>query len=162
MLVSLYVVFMQLVPATKQKKINQSKTIMDCPSDQSLCVNSTGPGAGVGGGGSTQQSFIRRGSALRSKPLPFYILFLIYKVPFSYTFHRKFYPFSLEKPLNCTWMNQLLSASVGDILKGPINTKITVFPALFYTSTHEIPTLLYTSSLKKVPLSGGASPYSPL
>ena len=37
---------------------------------------------------------------------------------------------------------------------------MTVFPALFYTSAREIPTLLYTSSLKKVPLSGGASPYS--
>ena len=30
--------------------------------------------------------------------------------------------------------------------------------ALFYTSAREIPTPLYTSSLKKVPLSGGASP----
>ena len=32
---------------------------------------------------------------------------------------------------------------------------MSVFPALFYTSAREIPTLLYTSSLKKVPLSGG-------
>ena len=39
---------------------------------------------------------------------------------------------------------------------------MTVFPALSYTSTREIPTLLYTSSVKKVPLSGGAYPYSPL
>ena len=35
-----------------------------------------------------------------------------------------------------------------------------VFPAFFNTSTREIPTLLYTSSLKKVPLSGEALPYS--
>ena len=35
---------------------------------------------GGGGGGVTEQSFIRGGSALRPKPLPFYI---------SYTFHRK-------------------------------------------------------------------------
>ena len=34
-------------------------------------------------------------------------------------------------------------------------------PALFYTSTRKIPTL-YTASLKKVPLSGGASLCSPL
>ena len=34
------------------------------------------------------------------------------------------------------------------------------FPTLLYTSICEIPTLLYTWSLKKVPLSGGASPYS--
>ena len=31
------------------------------------------------------------------------------------------------------------------------------FPTLFYTSTHEIPTLLNTSSLKKIPFSGGTS-----
>ena len=37
-----------------------------------------------------------------------------------------------------------------------------MFLALFYTAAREIPTLLYTSSLKKVALSGGASPYSPL
>ena len=37
------------------------------------------------GGWGAQQSFIRRGSAPRSKPLPFYIPFLIVKVPLSYT-----------------------------------------------------------------------------
>ena len=36
---------------------------------------------------------------------------------------------------------------------------MTNFPTHLYTSTSEIPTLLYTLSLKKVPLSGGASPY---
>ena len=36
----------------------------------------------VPGGGGTQQSFIRGGSAPRSKPLPFYIPFLIGKIPF--------------------------------------------------------------------------------
>ena len=34
-----------------------------------------------GGGGGSQQSFIRGGSGPRSKPLPFYIPFLIEKVP---------------------------------------------------------------------------------
>ena len=40
---------------------------------------------------------------------------------------------------------------------------MTVFLALFFTSSNEIPTLSYTSSLKKVPLlgRGRASPYSP-
>ena len=80
-----------------------------------------------GGGWCKQQSFIREGSAPRSKPLPFYVPFLIAKVLLSYSFHRKLYH----------------------------------FPALSNTSAHEIPTLLNTSSLKKVPLSGGASPYSP-
>ena len=40
-----------------------------------------------GGGGDTQQSFIREGSALRSTPLPFYTPFLTEKVPFSYIFY---------------------------------------------------------------------------
>ena len=63
-----------------------------------------------GGGGGTKQSFIRGGSAPRSKPLPFYIPFLREKVPLSYTFRRKWHPFhiptervlpnvSLQKPL---------------------------------------------------------------
>ena len=34
---------------------------------------------------------------------------------------------------------------------------MTVSTALSYTSAHEIPTLLFTSSLNRVPLSGGAS-----
>ena len=33
------------------------------------------------------------------------------------------------------------------------------FPTLLYTSTDEIPALLYTWGLKKVPISDGASPY---
>ena len=39
------------------------------------------------GGGGTQQIFIRRGSAPRSNPLPFYIPFFTKKVPLSYTFY---------------------------------------------------------------------------
>ena len=45
------------------------------------------------GGGGSQQRFIRGGSAPRSKLLPFYIPFLIEKVPILYTFHRKLHPF---------------------------------------------------------------------
>ena len=44
----------------------------------------------------------------------------------------------------------------------PFKHLVTVFLTLFYTSPGEIPILLHTSSLKMVPLSGGASPYSPL
>ena len=39
---------------------------------------------------------------------------------------------------------------------------MTDFPTLLYISTCEIPTLFYTWSLKKVPLSGRASLYRPL
>ena len=48
-----------------------------------------------GGERGTQQSFIRAASAPRSKPLPFYIAFLIEKVPLLYTFRRKLYPFHI-------------------------------------------------------------------
>ena len=50
---------------------------------------------GGGGGGGAQQSFIRGGSAPRSKPLPFYVPFLIEKVPLLHTSHRKWYPFHI-------------------------------------------------------------------
>ena len=50
---------------------------------------------GGGGKGGTQQSFIRGGSTLSSKPLPFYIPFLTEEVALSYTFLRKLYPFHI-------------------------------------------------------------------
>ena len=58
------------------------------------------------GGGDNQGSFIQEGSAPRSNPLPFYIPFLIEKVPLSYTFYWQMYLFhnaSLELciPFNC-------------------------------------------------------------
>ena len=43
----------------------------------------------------THEKFIRGSSALRSKPLPFYIPFLTGKVTLSYTFHSKWYPFHI-------------------------------------------------------------------
>ena len=48
-----------------------------------------------GGGGGSQQSFIRGGSAPRSKPLPFYEPFLIEKVSLLHTSQRKWYPFHI-------------------------------------------------------------------
>ena len=47
-----------------------------------------------GGGGVTQQMFIRGGSGLRSNPLPFYIPFFIKKVLLSYTFYSQMVPLS--------------------------------------------------------------------
>ena len=116
--------------------------------------------------------YIRGGSNPTSKPSPFYKPFLLEKVPLSYTFHRKLHPFhipterllrnfSLEKPVK-----YLEKSAVGcvfrDIDKVLFHSLMTVFPALFYTSAGEIPTLSYTSSLKKVALLGRASLYSPL
>ena len=47
-----------------------------------------------GGGGVTQQMFIRGGSGLRFNPLPFYIPFFIKKVLLSYTFYAQMVPLS--------------------------------------------------------------------
>ena len=50
---------------------------------------------GGGGGGGSQQSFVRGGSAPRSKPFSFDILFLIGKVTLSYVIHRTLSPFHI-------------------------------------------------------------------
>ena len=63
-------------------------------------------GGGGGGRGSTQQSFKRKGSAPRMKPLPFNLPFLIRKVPLSYSFHRKLYHFHI--PMERLLLNVLL------------------------------------------------------
>jgi len=47
------------------------------------------------------------------------------------------------------------------LLSPQFQTELIHFPLLSYTSTSEIRTLLYIWSLKKEPLSGGASPYGP-
>ena len=93
-------------------------------------------------------------------------------VPLSYTFQWKWYPFQrlYVRLFDIFWK------AIFIILKWQFSLPFLCFigvaslpfpilreiPTLSYTSTREIPTLSYTSSLKKVPLSGGASPYSPL
>ena len=63
-----------------------------------------------GGGGGVENStkFIQGGSTSRSKPLPFYILFLMEKVPLSHTLHRKWYPFHLTSPLGIRFLSALV------------------------------------------------------
>ena len=61
---------------------------------------------GGGGGGGTQQSIIRKDSAPRMTPLPFYLPFLIGMVPLSYTFHRKLYQYHI--PMERLLLNVLL------------------------------------------------------
>ena len=48
----------------------------------------------AGGGGETQESFIHGGSEVQTLTL-LYIPFLIEKIPLSYSFHRKLYPFHI-------------------------------------------------------------------
>ena len=52
------------------------------------------PGVEGGGGGGGLNTVLYM-EDLRCKPLPFYIPFLIEKIPLSYSFHRKFYPFHI-------------------------------------------------------------------
>ena len=83
----------------------------------------------------TQQSFIRRGSAPRSNPSPF-----------IYHFWQTRYPFDMS----------------GLVF---LQTEITDFPTLSYTSTSETGLLPYyhtACAWKRNPFSGGASPYWPL
>lgn len=47
-------------------------------------------------------------------------------------------------------------------MKALLNTKMTIFPTLFYTSAREIPTFMYLQPKKKGLLSDRVSPYSPL
>ena len=68
--------------------------------------DSTENDVSTGGGGVTQQSFIREGFAPRSNPLPFYRPFLREKVLLSYTFYGQIVPFhilslELNIPFTC-------------------------------------------------------------
>ena len=73
------------------------------------------------GGGALDKVLYR--AAPPQGPYPFIYHFLIEKVPLSYAFHTKLYPFhlptkrllpnfSLDKPLRNTWMNQPLGVSI--------------------------------------------------
>ena len=100
-------------------------------------------------GGGLLKDFIRGGSAPRSDSLPSYIPFLAEKIPLSYTFHSQMVPLLYTSMKYHEW-------------KALVDTYMTDFPTLSYTSTQEIPTLSYIWSTKKVPFSGGASPYRSL
>ena len=58
-------------------------------------VTSVECGAGGAGGGVTQQTFIRGGSALRSSPLSFYIPFFTKRYPSRIPSIDKWYPFHI-------------------------------------------------------------------
>ena len=61
-------------------------------------------------------------------------------------FNRKRYLFHIPSGRLSLNFIKYLDESVQDILKGPLIPLSTVFPVLFYTLTHEIPTLLFTSN----------------
>ena len=128
-----------------------------------------GPGEELGG---TQQSLILGGSIIaRSSPLPFYIPFLIEKVPLLCTFHLKMVPLlhtiaSLLTAENALffeiWVNQSQNPTFFQLFRSQkihllalaglcTVTEMADSTTLSYTSASYIPTHLYTWSLKKVP-----------
>ena len=117
-----------------------------------------------GGWGVLNKVLYREGSPVRSNPLPFYMLFWQWWFPFRISSIDKCHPFhrpsfKLWIPFKCS-INALFKEYEW-ATKVILQTKMTDFPTLSCTSTSENPALPYTWSLKKVPLSGGASPYRP-
>ena len=100
-------------------------------------------GEGGGGGRGTQQMFIQGDSAPRSNPIPFYIPFFTKKVPRIPSID-KWYPFHIPCLELCIPFINFWAL---------LQTQMTDFLILQYTSTSKTPTLLYTWSLKKVPIS---------
>ena len=112
------------------------------------------------------------------QPLPFYIPFFTKKVPLSYNFCWQMVPllhtsFRTLHPMHCHLhrdqsKNRMFPRLykvikfICSALWAISQTQMTDFPTLLNTSTSKIPTLSYTWSLKKVPLSGGPSPYRTL
>ena len=107
-------------------------------------IVSTALGPRGGGRGGLQKCFTG-GFVPGCKPLHFYSLSLTGN-PFIYALHRKWYLCHI--PTADKW--RLFSWVCSRYFERP-------FKVLFFS--HGIPTLTYTSSVKKVPLSGGVSPF---
>ena len=130
------------------------------------------------GGGDT---FIQGGSTLKFNPLPFHIPFARKGAPFVYLLLTNGTPF----PYPVYNFPSLLNCSKGTVFKIWINHKNRTFSRLFHSHEmhllallglyrpkwqisspfyilQQVKSLSYTWSLKKVPLSGGASRYKPL
>ena len=124
---------------------------------------------------------------LKLQPVTVLIIYHLWQKSYSFHIHSidKWYPFqipSLQVPFvslltavnalslkNEQMTNQNIlwtfwqPQNVSVYLFGPFyQPKWQIFQPFHQASTYEIPTLWYTSSLKKVPLSGRASPYRPL
>ena len=116
------------------------------------------------GGGGVSTSFIRGGFIPRSYPLPSYIPFLDRKGTPSYPLLTNGTPFTYRVETFVSLFFVDFFTAIKRICQlaflGFFNFFFfTDFTTLSYNSTREISTLSYTWSLKKVPLSGGASPY---
>ena len=116
----------------------------------------------------------------RSNPTLFYITFLSERVPLSYSFHWQMVPLSVipslelcisfncckrinhcTKPENFFELFTLIKLPSVAFL-GHFTDQVTDFPRDFTSWSIWNGTLSYTWSLEKVPLSGRASPYTPL
>ena len=131
-----------------------------------------------GNGGWVVNKFLYGKAPPEVQPLPFYIPFSTKKVPLSYNFCWPMVPllhtsFRTLHPMHCH-LNRNQSKNrtfprLYEVIKficlalwAISQTQMTDFPTLWNTSTSKIPTLSDTWSLKKVPLSGGASQYRTL
>ena len=125
------------------------------------------PGEGWGGGGVTQQMFIRVGSAPRSNSPPFYMPFSRKRYPFVYLLLANGTPLiylvqnfaslltavksaRLSNRNQSQKLNSMFSRLYKTIkficqpFQALSQTQMTDFPTLLYTSTSEIPPLSYT------------------
>ena len=133
----------------------------------------------VGGGGGGYSTKCYTGSNpyyTGSNPVPFYVLILTGNVPFSYTFYWQMvplshtlsttlYPFTYCKCtvfklwIQITTFSRLFHSHKMHLLTlwTFLQTEMTYFPVLSYTSTRPVPFHIPEPWKKKVLLSGGAS-----
>ena len=106
--------------------------------------------------------FIRGSSAPRSNPSPFLCIIFL-KVPFKIASDLLPNGTPFTYPDSRTLFSRLIHSHEIRLsaLWAFLQRKMTDFSILLYTSASEIPTLSYTLSLKKVPLSGVPSPHRP-
>ena len=147
-----------------------------------LVVQNVSRARGRGGGGATQSSFVRGGSARRFKHLPINILIFTKMVPLPYT-QSKTAPLSYTSRISqnnriscnrhvfsgCSVvLIRLRSHFCQNVAPGILRLNhhffhfAADFVTLSYTKIAIFPTFLETASLKKAPLLGGASPFCPL
>ena len=108
---------------------------------------------------------MRGGSARGPTPYPFIYHFSRKRYPFRITSVDKWYPFyiGINPKIECfPYSIKSQNSGICSALWAISQTQMTDFLTFLNNSTSKIPTLSYTWSLKKVPLSGGASQYATL
>ena len=120
---------------------------------------------GGGGGYLIKFNWVRLHPEIQ--PLTLLYTILSEKVPFYIPFIEKRYPFHIPTLEHCTpflspynEVNKQYYGRISSIIRKKMLSKRQVLFIQF--TLCDFPILLYTSTLKKVPLLGGASPYRPM